>query len=132
MSDHPVVRKAVIKQTRSSGRGLMSPGVRVHFPISPKLELLICDPMFYEEARILDGTVIETTENDVLRSNLVQAVHALSVDLIAKMVHWKIKELSSNLRTRPYQQVRKLLHWDIGPLAVRLTVMRRVTFALHY
>lgn len=132
LSDHPVVRKAVIKQMRSSGRGLMSPGVRVHFPISPKLELLICDPMFYEEARILDGTVIETTENDVLRSNLVQAVHALSVDLIAKMVHWKIKELSSNLRGSPYQQVRKILHWDIGPLAVRLTVMRRVTFALHY
>ncbi|MCA9805978.1 MAG: DUF4238 domain-containing protein, partial [Cyanobacteria bacterium HKST-UBA02] len=76
LSDHPVVRKAVIKQMRSSGRGLMSPGVRVHFPISPKLELLICDPMFYEEARILDGTVIETTENDVLRSNLVQVEHA--------------------------------------------------------
>lgn len=111
LSDHPVVRKAVIKQMSSSGRGLMSPGVRVHFPISPKLELLICDPMFYEEARILDGTVIETTENDVLRSNLVQAVHALSVDLIAKMVHWKIKELSSNLRSSPYQQVRKILHW---------------------
>ena len=76
LSDHPVVRKAVIKQRRSSGRGLLSPGVRVHFPISPKLELLICDPTFYEEAQILDGTVIETTEEDILRSNLLQVEHA--------------------------------------------------------
>jgi len=65
LSDHPVVRKAVIKQRRSSGRGLLSPGVRVHFPISPKLE-----------AQILDGTVIETTEEDILRSNLLQVEHA--------------------------------------------------------
>lgn len=76
LSDHPVVREAVIKQKRSSGRGLLSPGVQVHFPISPKLELLICDPAFYEEAKILDGTVIETTEDDVRRSNLVQVEHA--------------------------------------------------------
>ncbi|MBX9721076.1 MAG: DUF4238 domain-containing protein, partial [Candidatus Obscuribacterales bacterium] len=76
LSDHPVVRQTVIKQRHSSGRGLLSPGVQIHFPISPKLELLICDPTFYEEAQILNGTVIEMTNQDVLRSNLVQVEHA--------------------------------------------------------
>lgn len=72
-SDHPVNRHNVIETKPYGNLGLLSPGIELHFPLSPKISLLTCDPLLY--SWMPTKYEIKDTQNIIFQNSL-QVFHS--------------------------------------------------------
>jgi len=75
-SDHPVVRKASIRDDHKSYMGLASPGIRVSLPVSPKYILLLFDGEYFSYLRYRDGGRVSLSGKEVEQYNQLQVLQA--------------------------------------------------------
>jgi hypothetical protein len=93
-SDHPVNRHNDIDQSPLGNLGLLSPGIQLFFPLSPRLALFIFDPAMYTTS--IDKYDITDTQNVIFQNSLqvrwstrhvfsVNDDFSLATDVIQKM-----------------------------------------------
>lgn len=75
-SDHPVARKASIRDDHQSYMGLASPGIQVSLPVSPTYILLLFDREYFSRLRYLDGGRVSLSGKEVEQYNKLQLLQA--------------------------------------------------------
>lgn len=71
-SDHPVTSYSAKDRRWMQGTGLAMPGVEVHFPLSPHIDILMLEPVYHHEQAMRDGHVEPVPLSMVTRANCLQ------------------------------------------------------------
>lgn len=67
-SDHPVTRHNPIDLWPYGNMGLMSPGIQLHFPLTPNMAICLCDPVQYFHEPLVQ--TLEYEDNVIFENSL--------------------------------------------------------------
>ena len=72
-SDNPIVRFNPNEHNFFGNLGLLSPGIRLHYPLSPRLMLIFCDPIQYAP---FPSIINVNIKDNVFFENSLQVIHS--------------------------------------------------------
>jgi hypothetical protein len=100
-SDHPINRHNDIDHSPYGSLGLASKGIQIYFPLSTKVNLLLCDPFLFG---FLPKKLLVTNEDNIIFQNYLQVLwstrHIFSIndnfDLAKQIIseHPELKDIN--------------------------------------
>lgn len=76
ISDHPVNRYNHFDLSPYGNMGLLSPGINIYFPITPKISLFLADPKVFDKHLSDNTTDILSDVENIIFQNHLQAIHS--------------------------------------------------------
>ena len=91
-SDHPIIRYNPYKSEFVGNLGLISKGIQLHMPLSPKLALTICDPQEYVGAKSEMLAIDPNVEFNNSRQVIYSRQYLFSIDDDFELARQMIRE----------------------------------------
>jgi hypothetical protein len=91
-SDHPIIRYNPHKSEFVSNLGLISKGIQLHIPLSPKLALTIADPQEYANVQPVIMAILPNIEFNNSRQVIYSRQYLFSIDTDFELARQMIRE----------------------------------------